>query len=358
MGNNNIHSEGLAKEIKGRGLFYAVIAVATFIIMAVGATFAYFTASTNSANSSVRAGSTTLRLQYISYEGGWMNRDLIPAGSTVVEYSFENQSDVTIKNTTDMNNGLCKDDDGNSICSVYVFQVKNEARSDQTVSFDVVSETNEFANLNAMAYEISLPVSLDDYNSTENNNGTTDPSFRKTSGEVGDTLINVIDADRQVLDLKTDDDLPTKTNVYSPIFVNRNGVVKTLLKYKDEEDPSVLVPAIDRALVNTVLPDGSLVVWQNAEDSTEERTTRVASDVTIGGGSVKTFALVLYIKDNGRDQTTTDAAKAFTGSVIVRSGDGTAGVSGTISMVTDETIKDLQSQQGTTNDEEDDNTDE
>ena len=44
----------------GKGLFYGVIAVATFIIMAVGATFAYFTATTNSANTAVQTGSTVL----------------------------------------------------------------------------------------------------------------------------------------------------------------------------------------------------------------------------------------------------------------------------------------------------------
>ena len=149
MDNKNIQGGNgqVVNENKGRGLFYAVIAVATFIIMAVGATFAYFTATTNSANSSVKTGSTTLKLKYISYESGWNNNDLIPADTEVTEYSFENQNDTTIKpDTADgeasyklLKNGLCKDDFGNSICSVYVFQVKNDANSPQTVALDVVS---------------------------------------------------------------------------------------------------------------------------------------------------------------------------------------------------------------------------
>ena len=65
MNNNQEQKGNFFNEFKGRGLFYAVIAIATFIIMAVGATFAYFTASTNSANTSVQTGSTTLQLQYI-----------------------------------------------------------------------------------------------------------------------------------------------------------------------------------------------------------------------------------------------------------------------------------------------------
>ena len=58
--------------------------------MAVGATFAYFTASTSSSSNAVQTGSTSLQLKYISYNEGWMNNDLIPADTTVVEYSFEN----------------------------------------------------------------------------------------------------------------------------------------------------------------------------------------------------------------------------------------------------------------------------
>ena len=38
-------------ENKGRGLFYGVIAIATFIVMAVGATFAYFTSGLRPASS-------------------------------------------------------------------------------------------------------------------------------------------------------------------------------------------------------------------------------------------------------------------------------------------------------------------
>ena len=132
-GSQNVTIEN---EVKGRGLFYGVVAIAVFIIMAVGTTFAYFTATTNSADTSVKTGSTTLRLKYIGYEGAWMNRDLIPADTEVVEYSFEYQNDTTVNDDeehTDYEemryNAMCKDDYGNSICSVYVFQVKNEVCS-------------------------------------------------------------------------------------------------------------------------------------------------------------------------------------------------------------------------------------
>ena len=360
MDNKNIQEEKgqVVSENKGRGLFYAVIAVATFIIMAVGATFAYFTATTNSANSSVKTGSTTLKLKYISYESGWMKNDLIPADTEVTEYSFENQNDTTIKaddeaaeekQYTSLKNGLCKDDFGNSICSVYVFQVKNDANSPQTVSLNVVSETNQFASLNAMAYEVSLnSENQTDYDSKENNNGLTDPKFRTSSSDVQEGLIDVIDGDSNLLDLAGQS--TGSSNVYSPLFINRKGVTKTLLKYIESQDSglgtTVKKPSIDRLLVPTVDSEGA-ETNQGEDDAatTKLRTTKVSDDIEINGGETKTFALVLYIKNAKTDQTKTDASKQFAGRVIISSGDGSTGVSGSIGLVNEETKGNLQSKQ-------------
>lgn len=317
MENNKGQNEKVATENKGRGLFYGVIAIATFIVMAVGATFAYFTATTNSMNSAVQTGSTTLQLQYISYGTAWMKNDLIPADTTVVEYSFENQNDTTMTETVNMSNGLCKDDFGNSICSVYVFQVTNSANSPQSVSLNVVSEENGFASLNAMAYEIKLPVDTSDYESQENNNGTNDPTFRTNSEDVTVGAIDVVDGDGTLLD----------ESKYNEIYINRNGVEKTLLKWIESKDndlgTTVKKPAIDRALVP--------INEENQYSDVTERTAKIADDITIDGKETKTFALVLYVKNLDLDQTSTDAAKRFTGQMIVSSGDGSTGVSGTIS---------------------------
>ena len=317
MENNKGQNEKVATENKGRGLFYGVIAIATFIVMAVGATFAYFTATTNSMNSAVQTGSTTLQLQYISYGTAWMKNDLIPADTTVVEYSFENQNDTTMTETVNMSNGLCKDDFGNSICSVYVFQVTNSANSPQSVSLNVVSEENGFASLNAMAYEIKLPVDTSDYESQENNNGTNDPTFRTNSEDVTVGAIDVVDGDGTLLD----------ESKYNEIYINRNGVEKTLLKWIESKDndlgTTVKKPAIDRALVP--------INEENQYSDVTERTAKIADDITIDGKETKTFALVLYVKNLDLDQTSTDAAKRFTGQMRVSSGDGSTGVSGTIS---------------------------
>jgi len=317
--NNQIRNEGLKSEIKnevkGRGLFYGVIAVATFIVMAVGATFAYFTATTNSANTSVQTGSTTLQLKYISYEGAWMRDDLIPAATNIVAYSFENQDDTTLDETYGENgNLLCKDDYGNSICSVYVFQVTNSAASPQSVSLNVVSQLNEFTNLAAMAYEVNINTENDDYTTTggEDGNGTNDPKFKLTGEEpVEDDLITVVDGNGDDVALGT----------FTPVYVNRKGVTKTMLKLTEGSET---LPA-EKAMLKQVLTQDN-----NTEENIGDRTTKVANNFEIAGGETKTYALVLYILESGGDQTELDADKDFIGQVIISSGDGKTGVSGII----------------------------
>lgn len=350
MNNNQVNNNQeniVSNENKGRGLFYGVIAVATFIIMAVGATFAYFTATTNSMNSAVQTGSTTLQLKYISYGSAWSRNDLIPADTTVVEYSVENQSDATTSTNPgedgvypiNGNNTMCKDDYGNSICSIYVFQVENSAPSPQTVSLNIISEKNGFSSLNAMAYEINVPEDRTDYDdiSTETEkkaNGVNDPIFRNGSDDTTENSIDVVDANGALLD----------NTQYTPVFINRKGVVKKLLQFIESRDAeagtSVKKPAIDRLLV-------PLLTTEDENKSTPDRTSRIADNIEINGGETKTFAVVLYIKNTNSDQTASDADKKFQGKVVVSTGDGTSGVSGIISAMGDDTSG-LQSSQQTT----------
>ena len=317
MGNDQVQNNSVKNELKGRGLFYGVIAVATFIVMAVGATFAYFTATTNSANTSVKTGSTTLKLQFISYETAWMSDKLIPAATEVVAYSFENQNDTTLNETYGKNgNLLCRDDYGNSICSVYVFQVKNTAASPQSVSLEVVSELNEFTNLTAMAFEVGIDDTTQDYTSTEDGNGLNDPKFKLTGQETDTTgLITILGGDGLPIDLENDSP--------SPVYINRKGVKKEMLKYTED---NVTKPA-ERATLSKVEDPST-----NTKENLRDRTVKVANKFEIIGGETKTYALVLYIAETGDNQTDADSEKEFTGQVIISSGDGD-GVSGVIRAV-------------------------
>ena len=316
---NQNSNQNIKNNAKGRELFYGVIAVASFIILAVGATFAYFTATASSSDSAIGAGSTTLELEYISYGSAWSHNDLIPADTNVSEYSIEYQDDTTAtenqKTHQKTNNILCVDDFGNSICSIYEFQVRNNANSPQTVTLNLVSETNEFASLNAMAYELSID-SQDEYDKTDNNNHTNDPIFKKNAEDVTSGAIEIKKKDEVVYD-------------ETPIYVNRKGVKKTLLKYK--EDNETKKPSIDRKVVS--------ITDENQNANASDRTVKLADDLTIDGGETKTYIIALYVKNENIDQTKTDAAKSFTGTVVVSTGDGTTGVSGTISASGSQTLQ-------------------
>lgn len=329
MNNQDNNGASIKREVKGRGLFYGVIAVATFIVAAVGATFAYFTATTSSTNTAVTAGSTTLELRYISYETAWNNMDLIPANVNVVQWAFEKQNDTTLNSavfddpTLKPVNGnlLCKDDYGNSICSVYVFQVKNDAASPQTLTLSVVSRLNTFKNLRAIAYDVSvlsddqtnydtLDPSYEDVteSSVTKGNGANDPDFKDGTNDTEDSI--------QVTDGKG----TPLTSGFTPIYVNRTGVTKILLNDVDDETGYAVAPKLVTVLDDTLNEPG------NADD----RTQKVAENFTIEPNGTKTFALVLFVENVDEDQTVDDADKEFTGQVIVGPGDGKNGVSGFI----------------------------
>lgn len=348
-----------SNERKGRGLFYGVIAVATFIIMAVGATFAYFTASTNSGSDSVRTRSASIDLQFISYESGWLRGDLVPAPDYVAEYSFENQSDITRsmkEDGTGYSNGLCQDDNGYSVCSVYVFQVYNTASGSQNVSIQIQTLNNGFTNLKGMLYAIDVaPEQLSAYLSKENNNGVEDPKFRKFSSSdaateagveepaddesfiqvrngIGDALSVVVDSDNTIENAFERPTGAFSSTEYRPIFVNRNGVTKRMLTYSDSEDQTRLLPSFGIPI--------------KVDTSDNEGKVLAASNVEIRNNSYQTFALVLYIQNQDYDQTLEDGEKTFEGAIIVTPGEGGDGIKGSIGSISSGTFdtSNLQSQ--------------
>ena len=345
MNNNEIKNN----ERKGRGLFYGIVAVATFIIMAVGATFAYFAATAASANTSITTGSTSLSLSLLSYETAWSKSDLIPVDTYIVKYAFANQDDTTASkkvcynansevvecsssdvdptktivssksecyNTAgesvscdsgdvdetktqiikDLNNTMCVDDYGNSVCSVYVFQIINDNASPQTMTFSIISQLNTFSNLRAMAYEISIG-DTDAYNSLNDNNQDGDPNVFTVKN--GNTVLD--DAD------------------YTPIYVNRKGVSKRLLSYTSGD---ITEDAVDKALTHVEEKEAS-------DENMSMRTTVVANKVDIDSNETKTFAIVLYIHNLTTAQPD-DENDVFQGAINVTTGDGTTGVSGYI----------------------------
>ena len=124
---------------KGTSIFYGVIGVATLVITIIGATFAYFSATTNSNVDAITAGGATLSLGFSQDDKG-KKTDLIPIDVTLPEFN----TGGFVGDTTDK----CKDINGNNICSVYQFTISNPAgnAASQRVYGTIVPATNTFEN--------------------------------------------------------------------------------------------------------------------------------------------------------------------------------------------------------------------
>jgi hypothetical protein len=122
---------------KGPGVFYAVVGVATLVVAIIGATFAYFSASTDNSEDPItgsiaEAGGISLKVDSLTNTGA----DMIPL----------NLIDGTSQLTPAMS-GKCVDDNGNHVCDVYKITLTNDSKS---ASIDIRGEmklTSESVNL-------------------------------------------------------------------------------------------------------------------------------------------------------------------------------------------------------------------
>ena len=135
----------------GRGIFYGVIGVATLVVAIIGATFAYFSASISSDENAITTNTTVLELTYT--EGAQnMRSDLIPVNAIGNESVFKVYPGVDTTKTS--GKGTCRDDVGNSICSVYSFTIGNPSDTvAQTVSGSLKVTANTTTGTEAMPGE-------------------------------------------------------------------------------------------------------------------------------------------------------------------------------------------------------------
>lgn len=105
-------------------IFYAVIGVSTLMIAIIGATFAYYTA-TSSNNNTIKGNMATIGfdvtvtkvLKQDETRGG-----LIPMSNNMIEQALTKNAAVSGK-------GICVDDNGNAVCQIYKITVVNNSTS-------------------------------------------------------------------------------------------------------------------------------------------------------------------------------------------------------------------------------------
>ena len=299
---------------KGKGAFYGILAFAIFIIMVVGGTFAYFVASTSSDAGSVQTGSSKVDIDFISYTSAWMKDDLIPVSTRIAEYSVERRPDGQHQ--------ICVDDGpegndpskGRSICSLYVFQIDNHAET-QNVSIKLKSDNNDFENLKAMIYQLGTDP-----------NTYVAPAFGEEDATKGDPKF-ATNAEQLLQTGYTEVQNSNGEAIFGyskggnlvPIYVNRVGVIKTLLKVDNVPSVAVDVPVTGESVV-------------------------LANNVNIAGvqgnadSEVSTYMIVLYIYDNGQVQNRTDTGN-YAGQVVVDGSSGETRITGNINVSQSENLQ-------------------
>ncbi len=129
----------------GRGIFLAVVGIATLIITAVGATFAYFVASASGNTGKAAANSAsfanTLKIQE-SYDA---RSQLIPVTDANMATSYSTKD---CKGYSAAGGATQYD-----LCSTYTFKIINNAAVAQTVHIDFKTNTKTFTNLYYILYD-------------------------------------------------------------------------------------------------------------------------------------------------------------------------------------------------------------
>ena len=128
----------------GRGIFYGVIGVATLVVAIIGATFAYFAASTEGNKGAVATNAASVKGSLaIEQVGLYAAPDLIPADTATMITSFGQSGTGNKAKCRGASAAAPTADYG--MCSYYTFKIKNSASVATKVYLSLKTDTNNFA---------------------------------------------------------------------------------------------------------------------------------------------------------------------------------------------------------------------
>ena len=329
----------------GRGIFYGVIGVATLVVAMIGATFAYFSASANTANNALSATAANITLAMGTPVTTGLKSNIIPVDETKQGFATGGYIGVGPSDTDDADtlnnpkNKNCVDDDGNEFCSVYTFTLKNPSTTTAQkvyAKMDVVTNTfQENTTSNASKQECKTGATT----MYCNKSNFAFAIFKGTAEDVDGTISGLTGG-------WAVDDAAT-TTYYGPTAAT--GVEMFSATNLDMTSNSTTgttgqtvtqAPTGDPILTNNVAgtavlgKKGDMVVGRTPVPALSAGTTHTfrlaALDQTLKPGGEVTYTVLMWLHENNEDQGN-DETKAFAGGITFSTALGGNGVTAILS---------------------------
>ena len=132
---------------RGNGIFLGVVSIATLIVAIIGATFAYFSASTQSANNAVSLQAYEFKLgldmEQIYPEHPEAASGLIPLKAAATISGAEAPNNTNILYALNVARNRCVDDNGMQVCALYKVTIKNQGGNPMTLTGTLETTKNE-----------------------------------------------------------------------------------------------------------------------------------------------------------------------------------------------------------------------
>ena len=266
---------------KKKTLFLLIVAIAFIILIAVGSTFAYFSANVASEEGAVDVGAAVFSIA-LKDDSSLTKSNIIPSKEKYVNLAIDrlDENGEFIRpykegNQTITDKTVCIDDNLNEICSLYTFTVENPmTEMELPLYVSIIPSVNTFTNLKFKIIEILHNEETGYY----------------VNEVVGGTWL-----------------------VDSRYFVDD----ATGAYIKDENGDRVPKPNFDELTSKPLeIKDMLKMLPKAIDDKTPSETT---------------FTLVLWVDEIDQNQTTQDSGQMFAGGIMVSVGGGGTGITGVFS---------------------------
>lgn len=298
-----------------RGMFYAIIGVATLVITLIGATFAYLSSATNSAPNAVTATGATITLGYTDVKTG-LQTNLIPIDETLPQfatggYDSEDAGTEIDYRFVGIGEDDCHDVNGNVICSVYQFTISNPAENTASQKIYGYLDVNEntFKNLHYALFK-------GDASQVANFTKKVVTTVTDPNAEISLTDAQAIDSTLQLnsnLTIGYDvDGTEVADNYWTSTF---NG--KT-------------VTSDDASRKTIVGNPGNLIFRDTPFTGGKETIGWTKLTQTLDPGEAMTYTMVMWVHETGSEQK--DQGGSFKATVRFNTSGGGTGVTGDLSV--------------------------